>query len=799
MVRTVLAAAAILLAGGLAGCDGCKRDGAAGPDASEVDAMGCGGDTPCAADQACRYDTCVPTPVPCGPMNACAGDTYCDTTTNECLPWGVGPGGDHDDACIRDVVPGVFFPGVQCEWLGPPAGDPFPDHKNVLGSPMVATFGGGGGGGEFGSPSIVFISYNFTDGGAESCQGTDARYFGVLRVIDGRTCEQTATFPDPLIASQSVAIGDLGGDDTSPEIVAARQDGGLIAFTHRGNGAWDVLWRSADHYGDNFCNWTGLSIHDLDDDGKPEILFEGAVYSSDGVLENTPPAPTTLDPLANGYIPVVGDVDGDGQPELVTGSRIYGWDTATTEWVPKGPPLGQAGRVAIADLGTYGADPAADDRSTLDGIPEIVSVNGGVVRAYALSGRLVFSGNIQGPVPGNGGPPTIADFDGDGRAEIASAGGTAYTVFDPDCVAGAPANLCASGRADGILWFQPSQDRSSNVTGSSVFDFEGDGRAEAVYADECFTRVYDGTTGSVEYSRFRRSCTWYENPIIADVDADFNAEIVVNSNTNCSNIVCPELDPIFDGIRCLDDSDCTGATRCGREQPGDALGRCRCTADADCGGDGFVCRDPIAGPSPAGQVCRASNPGVGSAFGVRVLADRVDRWVNTRPIWNQHAYSVTNVNDDGTIPRTSQWLRNWTQAGLNNFRQNSPGTGLGAGASPDLTVRDATVSCIPGGAHVAIDVCNRGTEPVARGLKVSVYGGDPPSVLGCTAMTTFNLVVGQCEQVSCDWPAAGSVGTVIVDDDGTGGGGMAGAGQNLECHEDNNRLVLHDLNCPLGP
>ena len=53
-------------------------------------------------------------------------------------PWGIGPGGTFDDECTREVVPGVFFPGVQCEWLGPPPGDPFPDHKNVLGSPMVA-------------------------------------------------------------------------------------------------------------------------------------------------------------------------------------------------------------------------------------------------------------------------------------------------------------------------------------------------------------------------------------------------------------------------------------------------------------------------------------------------------------------------------------------------------------------------------------------------------------------------------------------------------------------------------------
>ncbi|MEZ4399906.1 MAG: VCBS repeat-containing protein [Kofleriaceae bacterium] len=786
-MRTTSAVLFLTLA--LSGCGGCGGPGdGTGPDA--VDAPDTCGGVVCPADQVCRYATCVPTPAACVD-DRCPGDAYCDGTTGECLPWGVGPGGTFDQACVRTVVPGVFFPGAQCEWLGPPAGDAFPDHKNVLGSPMVADFGLGAG--EFTSPSIVFISYNFTDGGAQSCQGTDPAYFGVLRIIDGATCTQQATLPNPIIASQSVAVADLGGVDRKPEIVAARQDGGLIAFTRLADGSWGTLWSSADTYGDTFCNWTGLSIHDLDDDGVPEILYQGAVYSAAGELLNTPIPPATLEPRSTGYIPVVADVDNDGLPELISGPQIYDWDRATTEWVPGQTIGGTAGRVAVADLGTFGATAAEDDRATLDGAAEVVVVNVGMVHVYTLGGREVFTGALQGVPAGNGGPPTLADFDGDGRVEIASAGGSAYTVFDPDCVAGAAPAACASGRTDGILWSQPSQDLSSNVTGSSVFDFEGDGRAEVVYADECFTRVYDGTTGQVVYSRFRRSCTWYENPIVADVDADFNAEIVVPSNTNC-NVVCPALDPIFDGVQCLDNSDCPAAAPCGREQPGDALGKCRCAADADCGGDNFVCRDPIAGPSAAGMVCRAENPGPNTASGVRVIADRVDRWVSTRPIWNQHAYSVTNVDDSGVVPRTSTWLRNWQQVGLNNFRQNSQGTGFPPGASPDLTLQGATITCISGGARVTATVCNRGTEPVARGVTVSVYGGSPPGALGCQAVTAANLNPGLCQEVACDWPAAGSIGTVVVDD-----GGAMGQGTNLECREDNNQLVLTGIDCPVGP
>jgi hypothetical protein len=362
-------------------------------------------------------------------------------------------------------------------------------------------------------------------------------------------------------------------------------------------------------------------------------------------------------------------------------------------------------------------------------------------------------------------------------------------VFDLDCRGTPDPATCPTMRTDGIAWFAQSQDGSSNTTGSSVFDFDGDGRAEVVYGDECFTRVYDGITGKVLYSRFRTSCTWYENPIVVDVDADYNAEIVSTSNRNC-NIICPAIDPIFDGVQCLDDSDCPAASRCGREQPNDPLGRCRCTADPDCGGDGFVCLDPIAGSSPAGRVCRASHPATAAATGVRVLADNVDRWVNTRSIWNQHAYSVTNIDPAGKVPRTSAWARNWTQPGLNNFRQNSPGDGLPPGAIPDLTVRQAKVTCEPaGGATITAEVCNRGTEPVAPGLPVAVYADGTPPAMRCTAMTTNRIGPGLCTSVSCLWTGGGGDGFVAADDRGDG------TSSSLECREDNNQLAI-SVSCP---
>lgn len=732
----------------------------------------------CSNGEVCRYGECVPTPKSCGINADCVGDTYCDNM--ECIPWGVGPGGDKDPACKRDPIPGVFFPGAQCEWTAPPAGDAFPDHRNVLATPMVATLYHAG---EFFVPSIVFTSYNFDDGGAESCAGTNPDYYGVIRVIDGKTCAQQATISSPsVVASASVALADLGGRDATPEIVAARTQGGLVAFTLNAASTWEVLWQTTSTFADAECDWAGPSIHDLDDDGHPEVLFYGNVYdgATGAVIDESL---GNVSAMPDGFLPVAADVDGDGVIELVTASELYAWDKVARKWTPKAALPATSGHTAVADFGTF-PQTGADDRATKDGIAEVAVVISGNVKVFNIYGREVFAANMIGigtnPAVGNGGPPTIADFDGDGRVEFATAGASAYHVFDLDCVGTPDPTTCPSMRTDGIAWVKQSQDFSSNVTGSTVFDFDGDGRAEAVYGDECFTRVYDGLTGTVLYSRFRTSCTWFEQPIVVDTDNDYNAEIVTTNNANCA-VSCPAMDPIFDGVQCFDSADCPQAAPCEREQASDALGRCRCSIDADCGGDGFVCADPIAGPSSVGKVCRASHPGT-DLQGVRVLADSVDRWVNTRPIWNQHAYSVTNVDSNGLVPRTSQWLRNWTQMGLNNFRQNAPGDGETAGAIPDLTVRSANVSC-DASPTITADVCNRGTEPVAPGLPVAVY--DSNDMLRCQTLTTDRMQPGNCLTVSCSWTGPNGAGAVVVDS----------SGANLECREDNNDLAI-SVNCP---
>jgi hypothetical protein len=409
------------------------------------------------------------------------------------------------------------------------------------------------------------------------------------------------------------------------------------------------------------------------------------------------------------------------------------------------------------------------------------------------------------PTGSGGGPPTIGDFDGDGLPEISATGSAAISVFDPDCRGLPDLVYCSSLRTDGILWWQPSQDLSSNITGSSLFDFEGDGRVEVVYADEVFIRVYDGQTGEVLFSQWHSSCTWNENPVVVDVDGDFNAELVVPSNQNCTIVpssgggitypIGPNgfyMDPFFKGLRCELDADCASGN-CD-------VGFCRCASDADCGGtgSGFVCATPVPSTPGFGNTCRSEWRG--AYDGVRVYGDVLDRWVTSRTIWSQHAYSVTHIREDGTVEPTSTWIANWRTDGMNHFRQNTQGA-ANVISSPDMTGSEGTlVECnTDGSATLGARVCNRGTQPVGQGVPVAFYIGDPAAgQLACATQTAAVITPGNCLEVSCDWPNPPGQSnpvdvTVVVDDDGTG------SGENTECVEGNNTALIPDVFCLVVP
>ena len=762
---------------------------------------------PCETGEICSHGVCVEQGT-CSSDGDCQNDSYCDEPSGLCLPWrGANPA--HDPGCIQASVPGVLTPKLKCEFSVAPAGDPFPGHVDVQGTPVVVNFHNPS---SDGPPSIAASFTATVPGGYTEDQG-------VIRVLRGDTCAIEVNLGgtdvdgdgivDWTVSSASLAVADLDGDAVA-EIVAYAADGSTLAFTDK-SGVWSLLWKATYPAGAPWspcdptthgCSlgWAGVSIHDLDDDGVPEVIREGVVFDGvTGALKAL--APPGYGTTGVGAPPVLANLDQDANVELTNGEAMWewlagGWSTEPTFTGTPGP-----GFAAVADFGAYGAALPSNNA-------EIAVVQGSAVTVFAADGAIAMP-PVAVPGAGGGGPPTISDFDGDGLPEVGVAGQAFYTVYDIDCgPTPRPGGTCNLGPCDFaggtctpqgyVLWSRSTQDLSSNITGSSIFDFEADGKSEVVYADECFTRVYDGPSGDVLFSQYRSSCTWLENPIVADTDGNFRADLVTPSNKACApegsdGISCaPTLnadgvDPQFNGLHCKSNSDCT-SNLCDQ-------GFCRCTTGSECcaGGTdalcleaGFKCVAPNAGTPGTGNTCRAAHPH--GVSGIKVYSDANDAWVRSRTIWSQHAYAVTHIGENGVVPKTSDWMNNWEDPTLNNFRQNVPGDPNGS-AVPDDTAGAAQFDgCGNGVATLSVDICNRGAAPEGAGVVVGFYVA---GVKVCEGETSQPLDPEQCELVSCAWsmPPATTDAAVDVDVIANDGGAVT------ECEDGNNHGTITGVYC----
>ena len=277
---------------------------------------------------------------------------------------------------------------------------------------------------------------------------------GYLRALDGSTgLEKWDASAEVYTAGNEVnpratpAAADIDGDGTT-EIVTAAAAGGAIAFRADGS----LLWKST--LSDGTTPWHGsmlsvtTAIAHMDADGSPEIVMGGVVLEADGRVrfgQNRPLAGSNNGEY--GAVSIVADVDSDGVQDVVTGAAA--WSATGTEIWSNGQSDGYP---AISDLDG-------------DGVAELIVVSNGSVRVQVASTGVVLA-EVDMPGEGKGGPPTVADFDADGVMEISSANGSAYGVFE---------YTSQPSPALSVKWSKVTQDLSSNVTGSSVFDFEGDG------------------------------------------------------------------------------------------------------------------------------------------------------------------------------------------------------------------------------------------------------------------------------------------------------------------------------------
>ncbi len=476
----------------------------------------------------------------------CDGERQTGFTTITAASSGVGGAGgsiDDDNSCNNQAENGIFDPVEECAFTGPPSGDPYPDWDDVVMTPVVVNLNDDNGDNVVDLtdiPDVAFISYRLQEDG---CCGQN----GVLRVASGRCQDDgkmklhysigateiekdTGQADVWLDNSGGLAVGDIDADG-SVDLVATVNGGGTVAFEKDGK----VKWLQLEHpkSGEDHYAGTAPSLADLDADGKPEVI-QGrvALNGADGTLKWKGEGSVGTNGFM-GPVSVVSDPDLDGQLNVLAGNTMYGAD-GTVMWTydfadPSTQELCQGGDkwpcTGFTAVGNFDKDPQGEIVIVRMGAVYILEHDGKLLEHNGLKAKIAIP--VDGCAKNEGGPPTVADFDGDGEAEVGVAGADFYIVADLECLADPVPSECDSR---GIRWKVPNKDCSSRVTGSSVFDFDGDGEAEVVYNDEKNFRVLSGSTGEELLSIANRSHTRLEMPIVADVDGDGNAEIVFIEN-----------------------------------------------------------------------------------------------------------------------------------------------------------------------------------------------------------------------------------------------------------------------------
>ncbi|MCK6549507.1 FG-GAP-like repeat-containing protein [Myxococcota bacterium] len=444
-----------------------------------------------------------------GVANADQADTDLDGMGDACdAPTTFRSGGPTDSTCRYTPPPGQFSPVEEWTWLPGPM-TPEPTKDQVMSTPAVINLTDDNADGQINQndiPDVVFISFDTTPSGMTASSHT--LNAGILRAVsgeNGRELWSAAGTALRVAPAGNVATGDLDGDGV-PEIVTEHWTGGVIAF--RSNGA--LYWSCTSAA----CRpttslWGGVAIANLDG-GTPEVLRGGCVLEgTTGAVRFCGTSGHGANGPVTGGLSVAADLENDGVMEVIAGRTAYRAN-GTIAW---DFPMRQDGYIAVAQLD---ADPFPE--FVMVGSVSHVSGSVGTVMALDTNGTELWSQPIRGG--GLGGPPTIANFDNDPAPEIGVVGRTRYTVLNTD---------------GSLVWSNTIQEFSSSRTGASVFDFDGDGRAEVVYNDEntLFVFAFVGTNTSsaaVVWSTPNTTLTAHEYPVIADVDNDGNAEIIVGAN-----------------------------------------------------------------------------------------------------------------------------------------------------------------------------------------------------------------------------------------------------------------------------
>ena len=180
--------------------------------------------------------------------------------------------------------------------------------------------------------------------------------------------------------------------------------------------------------------------------------------------------------------------------------------------------------------------------------------------------------------------------------------------------------------------------------------------------------------------------------------------------------------------------------------------------------------------------------------GIYVLGGIDDSWAPARQVWNQHAYHISNINDDLSIP--SPTPNNWPE--WNNFRSGDIRLNNGSGADQvdalPVLVDTCEIECEQGTVQVVFQLGNQGLADIPIGIPVSIYTEENGTRILLHTINTESIVFsgrsspGIALTLDLSTIPEGKL-WIVADDDGSGAGILD------ECVENNNELLLETGLC----
>jgi subtilase family serine protease len=529
-------------------------------------------------------------------------------------------------------------------------------------------------------------------------------------------------------------------------------------------------------------NWQGnVAAGDIDNDGYPEIITNTRsiigvgttliAYNHDGTFkwENSEyikawnDASTFYDvSIQEDTKPILADLDGDGKVEIISGG---GANVFNSDGSVKSSVYQRERNVAIR------ATEIVVDLD-LDGKPDILTGT----TAYNWDGSLKWQMNPALMY----GFTAIGNLDDDPYPEIAIYDGSAYIQ---------PAGLRLHVyEHDGTQkWVSVNLTQFEGVSTRYegqfpiIADFDGDGLNEIGVRGMNTYFIFDrqGNIKTQLHLHSHQSGTqWGENgaPTVFDLNGDGRPEVLIKGNGYFH---------IFDGK----EGNLIFEDPFGESTHNNLANQSVIVADLD-------------GDDHAEIFVMGFDSTKGECF--RVYGSRNNDWVNARRVWNQSSYHISNIGDNGSIPRheAPSWLTH------NTYRCQLP---VGETQNPYLTpnLTASLLKAVDGqnGLTLTVRVGNGGAIPAEPNVGVAFYQGDASGSLIGTVATTRPLSPGEYQDVQLVWAVAQGTDikiTAVVDPDDV----------ISECHEEDNiqqldytlsahlpdlSVVSDDIHLPEGP